>query len=181
MVFFDIAGSTDVDVQNSMAVTVACGALGTMMYITTDPTVWNHCVMTHVNSGYTTTTTYYAIEFVNNKFIAVGNYGTVAVSDDGIHFRVYQVYPDAVFNSVAYGNGLYVVTGRTIIAYSYDAENWNYIRGEEVEIDDDTDEHQRNEFRSYYQRPCLRLKHIFNRICAESDYTVELDPVFFQQ
>lgn len=58
---------------------------------------------------------------------------------------------------------------------------WTTISGyySELELDRDLNEHDRNEFRSYYQRPMIRLKNIFTQILEDSSYNYTLDPVFF--
>lgn len=86
------------------------------------------------------------------------------------------------YRAVTYSNALstYVAVGAETHTYSTDAITWT--SGDDVvEAVDipDLDEHQRNEFRSYYQRPAIRVKHLFNQIIADSGFNVVLDDAFF--
>lgn len=61
-------------------------------------------------------------------------------------------------------------------------EEWIPSEGIYDEIDsDDLNEHQRNEFRSYYQRPALRFKDIFTQILEDSGWEYTLYPEFFNE
>lgn len=78
------------------------------------------------------------------------------------------------------------LNGNIIIRYGRDNQSvstdWNTINGFYSPIDPDNTqytEYQRNEYRSYYQRPMLRVKHILNYILDDSGFDYELDSNFF--
>lgn len=134
------------------------------------------------------TTNLNRIRAFGNRFVIVGNNGKVltgvsplSLTDVSVNFGF-----DVDLVDVAYNNGRYIVVGNNAYAYTDDitSGNWTIKRGQEADANDrgeEEDEHQRNDFRSYYQRPCLRFKDIFNAICEQSSYTVELDPTFFNE
>ena len=75
----------------------------------------------------------YGVSFVNDRFIAVGDRGAIVVSTNGLQWRVMTRPTNARLQGIAYGNGVYVVTGRDgNQARSYNATNWfpaNYNLG----------------------------------------------------
>lgn len=48
-----------------------------------------------------------------------------------------------------------------------------------LDLDNPLNEHQRNEYRSYYQRPMLRMKYLISQILIDSGFEYELDDNFF--
>lgn len=65
-----------------------------------------------------------------------------------------------------------------------DYNNWETITGFYEPIDteeNDYNEYQRNEYRSYYQRPMLRVRNLIEQILTESGYTYTLDAGFFNK
>jgi len=65
------------------------------------------------------------ITFANNMFVVVGNYGAVNISSDGKNWAKQNFVSDKSLSSVAYGNGLWVVTAWDSFIYtSENAEIW---------------------------------------------------------
>ena len=62
--------------------------------------------------------------YVNGLYVAVGDSGVIAYSED---FNTWETTTVGSGNwkSIAYGNGLYVVVGTAGIVYSSDLETWN--------------------------------------------------------
>lgn len=140
------------------------------------------------NTGFTAS---YVYGYSNRQLVVIGN------NNSGIPTAVnviQQSSTESIFGFVVGGgidlNGAVKLVldtdGNTVINYTSDIvnlNNWTAITGYYTDFADgaERDEHQRNEYRSYYQRPCLRFKHIFNEICNQSSYTVDLDPAFFNE
>jgi hypothetical protein len=76
----------------------------------------------------------YALTFAQNRFVAVGNYGWVYTSTNGINWRLEVVPPsDSSLVDVTYGDGTFVTLGDVeacpcgFVATSQNATNWNAI------------------------------------------------------
>jgi photosystem II stability/assembly factor-like uncharacterized protein len=69
---------------------------------------------------------FYAVEYLNGKFIAVGAQGFVMTSDDsGDTWSVPQYLFMGAMTSVSYGNGKYVLgSDNSLFFYSNDAISW---------------------------------------------------------
>lgn len=84
-------------------------------------------------------------------------------------------------NYVAFGQ----LNGNIVLRYGFDTQNlndWGTVVGFYDSIDDENtkyNEHQRNEYRSYYQRPMLRVKYLFEQILIDSGFDYSLDETFF--
>ena len=67
----------------------------------------------------------YGVSFVNDRFIAVGDRSAIVVSTNGRQWQVMLRPSNARLQGIAYGNGVYVVTGQNgNQARSYNATNW---------------------------------------------------------
>jgi len=66
-----------------------------------------------------------AVTFGNNRFVAVGNFGTIITSDDGVSWTVRTSPVTISLNGVVFLNGLYIAVGNegTVIT-SPDGINW---------------------------------------------------------
>jgi hypothetical protein len=71
----------------------------------------------------------------NGIYIATGDYGTVAISDDGVDWKLIETAPGHAevrqWPSIAYGNGIFVMTGEN----GYIATSKNGIRWENERTD----------------------------------------------
>lgn len=71
-----------------------------------------------------------------------------------------------------------------MMAYTGRYENFEsdktYQGPEPTELDKEVDEHQRREYRSYYQIPALSLSEMISLIVSNSSYTVNLSDSFFK-
>ncbi len=132
------------------------------------------------------------IRAFGTRFVIVGDGGKVLTGE--LPTSLTDVSVDFGFEvdlvDVAYKDGRYIVVGDNAYAYTDDitSGDWTIKRGSETDANergDEEDEHQRNEFRSYYQRPAIRFKYLFEQIIKDAQedtgYTVELDPVFFDE
>jgi hypothetical protein len=93
------------------------GVSGTSIFTTQDGYNWQG------NSSFTNA--FHGVKFANGQFLAVGDNGNIFSSVDGTNWNNRSI-PTAAsfsFNSVAYGNGLYVAGG-TIAANSPDGITW---------------------------------------------------------
>ena len=73
------------------------------------------------------------IKYINNKFIAIGNAGFVATSDNGEDWETKRyIYPSGEhLTDIDFGDGKYVVCGENgNILTSQDLLNWNIIAGQ---------------------------------------------------
>jgi hypothetical protein len=77
------------------------------------------------------TSTINDIAYGNGRFVAVGNVGKIAYSDDGISWTGVSVGNNAFFsyiNGIAYGNGKFVAVGQSgRTAYSTDGISWTEV------------------------------------------------------
>ena len=73
-----------------------------------------------------------AIAFVNDRFVACGEAGSVYESADGTNWTSHLVSAGVGLGAIAYGNGRYVVAGVGAIYASPDLENWTYRGGTNV-------------------------------------------------
>lgn len=75
---------------------------------------------------------WYAVDYANGQWVALGHSSEVAVSPDGATWTVYPV-PAGQWQSVAYGNGQYValssVSGGDEEIVSSNGINWTEVRG----------------------------------------------------
>jgi hypothetical protein len=70
------------------------------------------------------------IAYGNNIFVAVGEYGTIIRSTDGISWTYANViHTDIDFTNVAYGNGYFVAYSGAQIWSSPDGQNWKSVNG----------------------------------------------------
>lgn len=94
------------------------------------------------------------------------------------------------FRGIAYSNenGKILASGtkagNITLTYGdpFDSSKWESITGFYESIDSEENnynEYQRNEYRSYYQRPMLRVRNLFEQILIDSGYTYTLDAGFF--
>src|SRR5262245_31447007 len=60
----------------------------------------------------------------NGQFVAVGSYGTIMTSIDGLSWGVRQSGTSKHLNGIAFGNGQFVAVGRDAILTSTDGVNW---------------------------------------------------------
>ncbi len=70
------------------------------------------------------------VKYIDGKFIAVGENGTVAISTDGINWTWYEGNVGGTFRMIAYGDGAYVAVvqgGGGAIYYSEDGIHWNEV------------------------------------------------------
>jgi len=73
-----------------------------------------------------------AIAFINNRFLAVGEAGTVCESLDGTNWSTHFIADGASLLAVTHGNGRYVAAGVGAIYTSVDLENWTSPGGTNV-------------------------------------------------
>jgi len=73
-----------------------------------------------------------AIAFVNDRFVACGEAGTVCASVDGTNWTTHLISDGVNLGAIAYGNGRYVVAGVEAIYASSDLESWTYRGGTNV-------------------------------------------------
>ena len=73
---------------------------------------------------------FYGVTWGNGKFVAVGNNGALVYSTNGTSFQNASGKINSNrFTSVAYGDGVYVATQSSLIAYSVDANIWYTATG----------------------------------------------------
>lgn len=146
--------------------------------------------------NWTTLAGFYGYGFVindlsNNLLLAYGPNGRIVNIDHTQSPPTFFEYTTNIqeyyIHEIIYGDGYYhaIITdtdGAYYAALSIDLSEWTISPGVYDSIDtDELNEHQRNEFRSYYQRPALRMKHIFTQILEDSDYSYSLSPQFFTE
>lgn len=141
-------------------------------------------------SGIPSTVTLNKVRFLD-AFYAVGDNGAIYRSSTGSSWTDYsQTFDFNInFSDIAQNsNGEFIAVGDTGYATSSGgiSGTWTPHRGEEqsTESGEEEDEHQRNDFRSYYQRPAIRLKYLIEQIIADvaaDGFTVNLDPTFFNE
>lgn len=114
---------------------------------------------------------------VNGSIYSINEFGSIfPVANNLTSYNIYKI---------VYTNGYYYAllrdsSGRTVIGISTNVSTWTVYTGLYNALDvEDLNEHERNEFRASYQRPGLRLKHLFTQILEDSGYTYDLDPSFF--
>lgn len=73
-----------------------------------------------------TTGSYNNIKHLNNKYIAVGDSGSIAYSNDGISYTETTV-GSANWANICYFKGKYVICGGNQVKYSEDLTNWSDI------------------------------------------------------
>jgi hypothetical protein len=68
-----------------------------------------------------------SIAHSTNRFVAVGERGTIMISPDGASWTLQNRRADVALNGVAYGQGLFVAVGDSgTILSSFDGTNWAY-------------------------------------------------------
>ena len=72
------------------------------------------------------------ISFVNDRFVAGGEGGTLCDSIDGTNWTTHTVAPGLSIGAITYGNGQYVAAGVGAIYTSTDLETWTYRAGTNV-------------------------------------------------
>lgn len=139
----------------------------------------------------------YAINGFTRKgdYIAFGNNGIIVrmvyeSTTDTVSFNQITnnltgyniVYMDYDFSNQLYVAGITDSTGKQYIARSDSRlTTWTITRGYYYETSGELEEHERNEFRSYYQRPGIRLKTLFIQILNESGANFNLHADFFSE
>ena len=105
---------------NNVYLICGAGTKGvTAINYSTDLTTWS--AVTGLPGGYWI----YGITYSNNKFIAVGEVGTIATSTDGISWT-YTNKGSSDLYGVVYGGSTWVIIGNNVIYYSTDnGSTWN--------------------------------------------------------